>query len=199
MAVARKLPAATAAVQQQAWDGWQPLDYLGAEVHGATLGIIGLGRIGRAVADRAEGFKMRILEAGRGEFQPLKYLLANSDFVSLHAPLTPETHHLIDAEALALMKPTAYLINTSRGGVIDQQALLVALNNQQIAGAALDVTDPEPLPPDHQLLSAPNLLITPHIGSATDVARAKMTEIAVDNLLAGLASEPLAHAVPPAG
>jgi glyoxylate reductase len=196
LALARGIPSAAAAGARGDGGTWAPRDFLGADVFGATLGIIGSGRIGRAVAERASGFKMTVLTAGRGDRPALEYLLANADFVSLHCPLTDETRHLINAEALAQMKPTAFLVNTARGPIVDQDALLDALTSEQIAGAALDVTDPEPLPPEHTLHQAPNLIITPHIGSATHTARAKMTEIAVDNLLAGLAGEPLPHAVP---
>ncbi len=163
--------------------------------------MIGFGRIGQAVARRAEGFGMRVLTVGRpdrkGAADALDKLLRESDFVSLHCPLKPETRHLIGAEALTRMKPTAILINTARGPIVDQLALADALATGQIGGAALDVTDPEPLPPDHALWQAPNLVIAPHIGSATTTARAKMTEMAVDNLLAGLAGEPLPHEVQP--
>jgi glyoxylate reductase len=124
---------------------------------------------------------------------PLEELLERSDFVSLHCPLTPETHHLIDAAALARMQPTAILINTARGAVVDQPALIAALHAGTIAGAALDVTDPEPPASDDPLLSAPNLLIAPHIGSATRTTRARMTELAVANLLAALDGQPMPH------
>src|SRR5262249_1734128 len=118
-------------------------------------------------------------------------------YVSLHVPLTPATRHLIDAAALARMKPNAILVNTARGGVVDTDALIAALHAGTIAGAALDVTDPEPLPPDHPLLAAPNVLVVPHIGSATTRTRTRMTDIAVDNVLAGLAGKPLPQAVQP--
>jgi glyoxylate reductase len=127
---------------------------------------------------------------------PLNELLERSDFVSLHCPLTPQTHHLIDGDALALMRPTAILVNTARGGIVDQVALAQALREGTIAGAALDVTDPEPLAADDPLLGAPNLLVLPHIGSATRTARARMTEIAVANLLAALDGQPMPY---PAG
>ena len=125
----------------------------------------------------------------------LDELLSASDFVSLHVPLTPATHHLIHATALAKMKPTAILINTARGGIVDQPALAEALRDGTIAGAALDVTDPEPLPADDPLLEAPNLIVVPHIGSATRAARERMADLAVENLLAGLAGRPLPHEV----
>jgi glyoxylate reductase len=191
LAAARRLPEALAAVREGRWQTWEPDWLLGHDVHGATLGIVGYGRIGRAVARRAEGFSMRILATPR---VPLDELLAQSDAVTLHVPLTSETRHLIDADALVRMKPTAVLVNTARGGVVDQQALARALHRGEIAGASLDVTDPEPLPPDHPLLEAPNLLVLPHIGSATHTAREQMADLAVDNLLAGLAGAPLPHA-----
>ncbi len=133
---------------------------------------------------------MEILHTGDVE---LAELLERSDFVTLHCPLTPETRHLIDRDALERMKPTALLVNTARGPIVDPAALERALHERAIAGAALDVTDPEPLPADHPLLEAPNLLVVPHVGSATVRTRHKMTEIAVDNLLAALAGEPMPH------
>jgi glyoxylate reductase len=190
LAAARRLPEAMAAVREGEWKTWGPEWLLGYDVHGATLGIVGFGRIGRAVARRAEGFDMEVLHTGD---VPLAELLERADAVSLHVPLTPDTRHLIDDEALARMKPTAVLVNTARGGVVDQEALARALHEGGIAGAALDVTDPEPLPADHPLLDAPNLLVLPHIGSATHRTRERMADIAVDNLLAGLAGEPLPH------
>src|SRR5947209_5763116 len=127
--------------------------------------------------------------------EALRTLLAESDFVSIHCPLTPQTRHLVDAHALAQMRPTAILINTARGRIVDHMALRQALIEGEIAGAALDVTDPEPLPPDHPLLSAPNLIVVPHIGSATVAARERMADLAVDNLLAGLAGRDMPHQV----
>ncbi len=169
--------------------------HLGHEVHGATLGIIGLGRIGRAVAERARGFSMRVVSASArdGLNDAVKDLLREADFVSLHCPLTPETHHLIDAEALELMATNAILINTARGPIVDPHALKTALENRTIAAAALDVTEPEPLQKDDPLLRAPNLIVTPHIASATKAARERMAELAVDNLLAGLEGRPMPH------
>jgi glyoxylate reductase len=196
LAAARRLPQSAEAVKQGGWGTWRPDGFLGADLVGATLGIVGAGRIGQAVAKRASGFDMRILQATSRGGTPLEELLAQSDFVSLHVPLTPRTRHLIDAQALQRMKPTAILVNTARGQVIDQQALIDALHSGTIAGAALDVTDPEPLPPDHPLLEAPNVLVLPHVGSATTRTRAQMTDLAVDNLLAGLAGRPLPHAAP---
>jgi glyoxylate reductase len=196
LAAARRLPQSAQAVKDGRWGTWQPDGFLGVDLTGATLGIVGAGRIGEAVARRAAGFDMHILKTTSRGGTPLETLLAQSDFVSLHVPLTPHTHHLIDANALRRMKPTAILINTARGQVIDQQALIEALHAGTIAGAGLDVTDPEPLPPDHPLLEAPNVLVLPHVGSATMRTRTQMTELAVDNLLAGLANKPLPHPAP---
>ena len=190
LASARRLPEAAAAVPAGDWVTWEPARWLGTEVTGATLGIVGMGRIGRAVARRAEGFAMEVLDA---RTHGLEVLLERADFVSLHCPLTPQTRHLIDAAALARMRPTAHLVNTARGPVVDHDALARALHDRTIAGAALDVTDPEPLPADHPLLDAPNLLVLPHVGSATHAARGRMAQLAVDNLEAGLAGRPLPH------
>jgi glyoxylate reductase len=191
LAAARRLPEARDAVLQGAWRTWDPNGWLGVDVHGATLAVVGAGRIGRAVARRATGFDMEVLTVGRGD--DLHAALQRADFVSLHVPLTPQTRHLIDADALAHMKPTAILVNTARGGIVDQDALAAALHEGRLKGAALDVTDPEPLPADHPLLRAPNLLVVPHIGSATETARAAMADRAVDNLLAGLAGRPMPY------
>ncbi len=192
MAAARRLPEAIGDARAGDWLTWEPGRYLGAEVHRATLGIVGFGRIGRAVAQRAGGFEMTVLHTPE---TTVDELLARSDFVSLHVPLTPKTHHLIDAEALARMRPTAILINTARGPIVDHDALRAALVDGTIAGAALDVTDPEPLPPTDPLYATPNIIIAPHIGSATRAAREKMADIAVDNLLAALDGRPMPHPV----
>ena len=191
LAAARRLPEAAAAARDGSWRTFEPARWLGTELSGATLLIVGAGRIGRAVARRAAGFDMRIVTAGRDD--DLLPLLRAADVVSLHCPLTPDTRHLIDAAALNAMKPTAVLVNTARGPIVDQAALVAALHAGAIAGAALDVTDPEPPPPGDPLLDAPNLLLVPHVGSATTAARARMAEMAVENLLAGLAGEPLPH------
>jgi glyoxylate reductase len=190
LAAARRLPQAAASIPNGEWRTWEPAAFLGADVHGATLGIVGHGRIGKAVARRAEGFAMNVLTTSDTE---LPVILHNADFVTLHVPLTPQTRHMVDADFLARMKPTAILVNTSRGPVVDQQALIDALDANELAGAALDVTDPEPLPRDHPLLQAPNLLVVPHIGSATHSTRAKMADLAVDNLLAALDGRPMPH------
>ncbi|HEX5193614.1 MAG TPA: D-glycerate dehydrogenase [Solirubrobacteraceae bacterium] len=204
LAAARRLLEACATVTDGTWDTWDPRGLLGRSVNDKTLGIIGAGRIGRAVAKRASGFDMEVLLSGRpGEddaaqppgHTPIPELLRRSDFVSIHCPLTERTRHLIDAEALALMRPTAILVNTARGPIVDQQALARALHERTIGGAALDVTDPEPLPPDDPLLQAPNLIVAPHIGSATHEAREQMAERSVDNLLAALDGQPMPHPV----
>jgi len=196
LAAARRLPQLQQAVLDGEWGTWTPDGFLGHDVVGATLGIVGAGRIGEAVARRAAGFGMEILRTTSRGGTPLPELLARSDFVSLHVPFTPHTRHLIDAQALQRMKPTAILINTARGAVVDTAALVDALHAGTIGGAALDVTDPEPLPPDHPLLGAPNVLVVPHVGSATPRTRAAMTDLAVDNVLAALAGEPLPHPAP---
>ena len=208
MAAARRIGEAVDFVRSGRWETWGLTLLLGQGVYGATLGIVGLGRIGRAVARRARGFGMTVLyhdtdrrpqaEADLGvEYRALDDLLRESDFVSLHTSLTKESQGLIDAHALALMKPTAILINTSRGPVVDTEALYQALKEGQIAYAALDVTDPEPLPADHKLLTLPNILVAPHIASATVTSRTAMANMAVDNLLAGLRGERLPHCANP--
>jgi glyoxylate reductase len=195
LALARNIVPGAAKVRDGEWRTFEPAADLGADLAGATLGIVGWGRIGRAVARRAEGFGMEIVHSSRSSGVPLDELLERADFVSLHTPLTPETRHLIDAAALARMKETALLVNTARGGVVDQDALRAALHDGAIAGAALDVTEPEPLPADHPLLDAPNLLVVPHVGSATVRTRARMADMAVDNLLAALDGRPMPHPV----
>jgi glyoxylate reductase len=191
LAAARRLPDAAEDVRAGRWRTWEPAGWLGQDVHGATLAIVGAGRIGEAVARRARGFDMTVLAVGRGD--DLHAALKQADFVSLHAPLTPATRGLIDAAALAAMKPTAILVNTSRGPVVDQHALAAALREGTIAAAALDVTDPEPLPADDPLLRAPNLIVVPHIASATHATRERMADLAVDNLLEALAGRPMPH------
>jgi glyoxylate reductase len=199
MAAARRLPEGDRYVRAGRWKTWGPLLLLGPDVHGATIGIVGFGRIGQAVARRARGFGMTILyqdvqraapevEAEFGAtFLPLEELLPRADFVSLHVNLTHDTHGLIDAEKLSWMKPTAVLVNTSRGPVVNGAALADALRTGQIFAAALDVTDPEPIPTDDPLLSLDNCLVVPHIASASRATRGKMAEMAAANLLAGVA------------
>ena len=195
LALARRIPEGAAQVRDGRWRTWEPAAGLGADLAGATLGIVGRGRIGDAVARRADGFGMDVLASSRRSGVPLEELLERADFVSLHCPLTPATRHLIGTEALARMKPTAYLVNTARGGVVDQTALRLALIAGEIAGAALDVTEPEPLPADDPLLEAPNLLVVPHVGSATVRTRERMAEMAVENLLAALAGRAMPYPV----
>ena len=203
MAAARRLPEGSRYVRDGNWKTWGPLLLLGPDVHGATIGIVGFGRIGQAVAQRAQGFGMRILyhdiqplpddvtSAFGASYRPLEALLAESDFVSLHVNLSDVTRHLINAETLAWMKPTAVLVNTSRGAVVDQAALAEALRDGTIWAAALDVTDPEPIPMDDPLVGLDNCLIVPHIASASRATRGKMAAMAAANLLAGVRGEPL--------
>jgi glyoxylate reductase len=187
---------------------YDPAYILGREVHGQTLGIVGMGRIGTQIARRARGFDMTVLYHNRrrnaaaedslqARYVSFDELLARSDFVMLTVPLTAETRGLINAQALSKMKRTATLINIARGPVVDTAALYDALRSGTIAAAALDVTDPEPLPRDHPLLGLNNLTVVPHLGSATVQTRQKMAEVSVENLLLGLAGKPLAHQVLP--
>ncbi|MBD0283609.1 MAG: D-glycerate dehydrogenase [Thermoleophilaceae bacterium] len=197
LAIGRRIVEGDAYVRRGEWRTWEPDLLLGHDLHDATVGIVGFGRIGRAVARRCKGFGCEVLHTGRGGGTPLDELLERSDFVTLHAPLTPATRGLIDADALGHMKPTAYLINTARGPMVDSDALARALHEGQIAGAALDVTDPEPLPADHALLEAPALVVVPHIGSAARATRERMADMAVDNLIAGLAGERMPNCANP--
>jgi glyoxylate reductase len=191
LAAARRLVEADAEARRGDWVTWEPARLLGYDVHGRTLGIIGHGRIGRAVARRAGGFEMRVVHSGRSGGIPLEELLDTSDFVSIHCPLTPATRGLIGAPQLRRMRPTAVLVNTARGAIVDTEALVRALREGWIAAAGIDVMEPEPPPADHPLLLAPNLTVAPHIGSATHTARERMADLAVDNLLAGLVGRPL--------
>jgi glyoxylate reductase len=197
LAIARRLIEGERIVRAGEWSTWSPTWMLGRDLHGATVGIVGGGRIGSAVARRLGGFGCDVLVAGRDGPMSFGELLERSDFVSLHVPLSPGTRGLIAEPELRAMKPTAYLVNTARGPIVDQDALRRALVEGWIAGAALDVTDPEPLPADDPLLAAPNLLVIPHLGSATHRTREAMAELAVDNLLAGLAGERMPHLVNP--
>jgi lactate dehydrogenase-like 2-hydroxyacid dehydrogenase len=198
LGISRRLVEGDAYVRRGEWRTWEPGLLLGRDLHGSTVGIVGYGRIGRAVARRLEGFGCAVLHTSRSGGVALEELLERSDFVTLHVPLTPETRGLIGDEALARMKPTAYVVNTARGPIIDTGALARALERGRIAGVALDVTDPEPLPGGHPLLEAPNLLVLPHLGSATHATRERMAAMAVDNLLAGLAGRPMPHCANPA-
>jgi glyoxylate reductase len=195
LGISRRLAEGDAYVRRGQWRTWEPGLLLGRDLHGATVGIVGFGRIGQAVARRVEGFGCEILHTSSAGGAPLEELLDRSDFVTVHAPLTNETRGLIGDVALAHMKPTAYLVNTARGPIVDSEALGRALRDGRIAGAALDVTDPEPLPAGDPLLEAPNLLVLPHLGSATYATRERMADMAVNNLLAGLAGERMPHSV----
>ncbi len=204
LSIARNLPQASLDARQGRWKTWSPAGWLGVELSGSTLGIVGMGKIGRAVAQRALGFGMHILYTDSNPIHsehatqvPLDELLKKSDFVSLHAPLTDVTRGMIGQAAISLMKPSAILINAARGPLVDTPAITDALTRRKIAAAALDVTDPEPLPPSHPLYSLPNCLIVPHIGSATHKTRRKMAELACQNLLAGLAGQRLPYCVNP--
>jgi glyoxylate reductase len=195
LAVMRRIPEGDAEVRAGEWLTWEPARLLGHDLHRATVGIVGLGRIGQAVKRRVEGFGARVIHTGRTDGVPIEELLERSTIVTLHCPLTDQTRGLIDADALRRMRDDAYLVNTARGPVVDTGALGEALMQGWIAGAALDVTDPEPLPAEHPLLRAPNLVVAPHLGSASHETRAEMADIAVDNLLAGLRGDPLRHRV----
>jgi glyoxylate reductase len=211
MAAARRVAEGERYVRAGRWQTWGPMLLLGPDVHGATIGIVGFGRIGQAMARRAAGFGMTVLYHDIGRlpaevtgslgvtYSPLDELLERSDYVSLHVNLTPETRHLINATTLARMKPTAILVNTSRGPVVDQHALFEALRDGVIWAAALDVTDPEPIPMDDPLVGLPNCLIVPHIASASRATRGRMAEMAAANLLAGLRGERLPTPVNPDG
>ena len=204
LAAARRVVEGEKYVRSGKWITWDPQLLLGADLVGATLGIIGFGRIGQAVAKRAQGFDLRVIyhdptaEPALGASPlDLDALLRESDFVSLHVPLTSATRLLVNAEFLSRMKPTAILVNTSRGGVVDQSALYEALKLKRIFAAALDVTDPEPLPVNSPLLELDNCLIVPHLGSASKYTRDMMSFLAAQNLIAGLKGERLPHCVNP--
>jgi glyoxylate reductase len=203
MAAARRIVEGDKFTRVGRWKTWGPTLLLGPDVHGATLGLIGYGRIGRAVAKRAQGFDMHVLYYDRSsdddqygaQAVDLETLLQESDFVSLHVPLTEETRHLINAERLGMMKETAVLINTARGPVVDHRALYEALSNGTIGYAALDVTEPEPVAADDPLLTLDNIIIAPHIASASIATRGKMARMAAENLIAGLKGEALPFGV----
>ena len=203
LAAARRLPEAALDAREGRWGTWSPTGWLGADLRGAQLGIVGMGKIGQAVAARARGFGIRLAYANPTQIEgdaahlSLEELLCTSDFVSLHCPLNPSTRGLIGEKELKMMKKTAILVNAARGPVVDSTALLQALMQGWIASAALDVTDPEPLPASSPLYGLKNCLIAPHIGSATHGARRRMAEIACENLLAGLVGERLPHCVNP--
>ena len=207
LSVSRRLMEGERYVRDGQWKTWNPMLLLGVEMKGATLGLVGFGRIGKAVARRAMGFDMRVIYYDPTETEThsalnttgvdFETLLKESDIISLHTPLTDKTHHLIDSAALSKMKPTAVLINTARGPVVDPDALYEALKHNHIFGAGLDVTDPEPLPPNSLLLTLDNIVIMPHLGSASITARDNMSWIAARNLIAGLKGERLPNCVNP--
>lgn len=207
LAASRRIVEASSFAREGRWVSWSPTLLLGRDIFGATLGILGMGRIGRAMARRAAGFDMKVIyhDPVPGTEPPpkgalpvsLDNLMKASDFLSIHAPLNRQTRNLVDGRFLAGMKSGAILINTARGGIVDHDALADALSNRVITGAALDVTEPEPLPVEHPLYRLPNCVIVPHVGSATVATRARMAVMAADNLLAGLRGERLPHCVNP--
>lgn len=202
LSVSRQLQTANRDAKAGKWSSWDPTGWLGQDLRGATVGIVGLGKIGTAVAERLKPFGCNLIFTNRSPLPDLEEqlparqvdlneLLTSSDFICLHVPLTKDTKGLINTEAFEKMKPNTILINASRGQVVNTDALLKALQTGQILAAGLDVTDPEPLPPDHPLYSLPNCFITPHIGSATVNTRKVMAGIALKNLEAGLQGRPL--------
>jgi glyoxylate reductase len=207
MSVTRRILEGERYIRDGKWKTWGPLVLLGGELTGTTLGLIGFGRIGKAMARRALGFDMRVIYYDPNEKKPgsdlkatpvdFETLLAESDFISVHTPLTPDTRHLIDSQALSKMKPNAVLVNTARGPIVDPEALYEALKEKRIFGAGLDVTEPEPLPLDSPLLTLDNIVITPHIASASKATRDKMAWMAARNLIAGVKGEPLPNCVNP--
>jgi lactate dehydrogenase-like 2-hydroxyacid dehydrogenase len=207
MAAARRVSEAERYLRAGNWKTWGPSTLLGVDMVGKTLGLVGFGRIGRAVAKRASGFDMRVIffdpsapaapELNASPAASLDELLRESDFVSLHTPLTAETRHLANADFFSKMKSNAILVNTSRGPVVDQAALYEALKTGQIFAAALDVTDPEPLPLDSPLLTLENCLIAPHIASASEKTRDLMALLSAENLIAGLKGQRLPNCVNP--
>jgi glyoxylate reductase len=209
MATARRITEADRQVRQGIWQPWGPHVLTGMDVFGATLGIIGFGRIGQAVARRAKGFNMRILytdllrlpEAEKelgANYVDLNQLLAEVDFVSVHSFLSPENYHMIGKAQFEKMKPGAILINAARGGLVDATALIEALRNGQLSAAGLDVFEPEPIPPDNPLLSMENVIILPHIASASKQTRLRMAMIAAENLIAGVQENRLPYCANPA-
>jgi len=210
MAAARRVVEADNYTRKRRWKTWEPKVMLGQDIHHATLGIVGLGRIGSGLAKRARGFDMKVLyydeieqseeedrKLGVERVSGLAELLSRADFISVHVPLTQETRHLIGKAEFEMMRPTAVFINTSRGPVVDQKALYEALKSGQIFAAALDVTEVEPISPDDPLLTLDNIIITPHIASASVATREKMALMATYNLLAGLRGELLPNCVNP--
>ena len=208
LSVGRQISRASNDAKNGHWSSWDPVGWLGIDLRDATVGIVGMGKIGSAVAKRLTAFGSKVIFCNRSPRPELAQelgarqveldeLLKTSDIVCLHVPLTKETNQMINEKALELMKPTAILINAARGAVVDQSALLKALKTGQIKAAGLDVTDPEPLPPEHPLYQVDNCLITPHIGSATINTRKTMADIALKNLLAGLSGDHLIYCANP--
>ena len=209
LAAARRVVESDRWVRAGRWElAFHPMRWLGADVGDATLGIVGLGQTGIEVARRARGFDMELLYHSRSAKPDIESelgmtrvelpeLLQRSDFVSLHCPLTPETHHLIGRREMEMMKPTGILVNMARGPVVDTAALYTALVGGQLAAAALDVTEPEPIAPDNPLLTLDNVLITPHIGSAGNRGRRAMAMLAARNLVAGIKGQRLEHCANP--
>lgn len=206
LATARRLLEAGAAVKEGAWPPWIPEWMTGQDIFGSTVGIVGLGRIGAAFGKRLSGFDCRIIYSGprpkpemaepiNATYVDMDTLLAESDFIAIHCPYNEHTHHLFSTDAFQKMKSTAILINTSRGGTVDQEALYQALASGEIAAAGLDVTTPEPLPPDHELLTLPNCVILPHIGSASIATRTKMAMMAAENVIAGVQGKDIPNPV----
>ena len=198
MATARRLSESERYVRAGQWQGWSVDQFSGRDIHHATLGIIGMGRIGSAIAKRAQGFSMRVLYHNRNPIEAetqaawvsMDALLKSSDFVMLVVPYSQATHHLIGADQLALMRPSSILINIARGGVVDDQALIAALERGQIAAAGLDVVEHEPRF-DPRFLKFENVVITPHIASSSTATRGAMVQLAADNLMAHAAGKPL--------
>lgn len=200
MATARRIVEASDFLREGSWKTWSPMLLTGQDIYGATLGIIGMGRIGESLAKRAKGFDMRILYHNRSrkeeaektwgiEFADLDSLLRESDFVCVMTPYTEETRNLIGDRELSLMKKSAILINTARGGIVNEEALYEALKQNKIWAAGLDVFEQEPVDPDHPLLTLPNVVTLPHIGSASIQTRTRMAELAAANLIQGVMGE----------
>ncbi|KAE8898625.1 hypothetical protein PF005_g12637 [Phytophthora fragariae] len=211
-ATKRRILECAASAKDGEWGVWQPFQYCGSDITGSTVGVVGLGRIGATYAGMLKnGFNCKILytgprekpemvkslggERGSVEYVDMETLLRRSDVISLHQPLNEASRGCIGAKELALMKPDAVLINTGRGELVDQDALVEALKSRQIAAAGLDATTPEPLPPSHPLFSLDNCIVLPHVGSASIKTRQVMAQIAVDNMLAGVTGEELPHSV----
>lgn len=203
LSLARNIAFGERQIRAGKWKVFDQIPYLGTDVHGATLGIIGMGLIGTAVARRARAFDMRIIyhsrtrrheveeELGAEWREDMDGVLSDADYVSLHMPLTPETEYMIGRRELELMQSTSFLINTTRGRTVDPRALYDALADRTVAGAAIDVTDPEPIPFDDPLLTLDNLLVTPHIASASSQTVRRMGQMSADNIIAALNGDPM--------